>query len=149
MMGSHMNNQPNKMNPVLWFLFAIVLPIIIAGTLTFIVLSAAGLNVMGWMKETGSNIPVVSSFIKSDEEIKNEKILEELNETITKQKGEIDQLSRTINDLEYTIEQLEHENLKLENTLKNVEDEIDHQEIENTNNESDMLKKLTASFRKT
>lgn len=142
-----MSSQQNKMNPVLWFLFAIVIPIIIAASLTMIVLSAAGVNVMGWMKETGSNIPVVSTFVKTDEEIKNEELIEEMSATIASQKDEIEQLNQNIDDLEYTIEQLEQEITVLENRDQHDED-LTEENNEQMNEADDTIKKLSASFRK-
>lgn len=135
------------MNPILWFLFAIIIPIIIAVSLTIVVLSAAGINVMGWMKETGSNIPVVSSFIKTDEQIKSEELEAKLEATIATQKEEIEQLTQSIDNLEATIEQLERENIKLEKQNQSEEKKLEEIE-EQSNVKEDTLKKLSASFKK-
>lgn len=142
-----MNNQQKKMHPILWFLFAIIIPVLIAISLTIVVLSAAGFNVVGWMKETGSNIPVLSSVIKTDEEIKHEQIEQKLQDTITSQSEEIEQLTQHIENLEANIDQLEKEIIKLENKNQNEEKRLEEDE-ENLNLQADTIKKLSASFKK-
>ena len=63
-------NQTNKKktNPVLWVLFAIIIPLIIVIILIGVVLGVAGFNVIDWAKEKGSDIPVVSSFVSTEED---------------------------------------------------------------------------------
>src|SRR5690625_3371792 len=136
-----MNNQQKKMHPILWFLFAIIIPVLIAISLTIVVLSAAGFNVVGWMKETGSNIPILSSVIKKDEEIKHEQIEKKLQDTITSQSEEIEQLTQHIENLEANIDQLEKEIIKLENKNQNEEKRLEEDE-ENLNLQADTIKKL-------
>lgn len=136
------------MNPFLWFLFAIVFPILIAGTLMIIVLSAAGFPVTDWMKKTGSNIPVVSTFIKTDEEKGYEITIERLNKTIDKQKDEIEQLQQMVEDLTFMVSQLEDENLKLENKIESEEQLSNDDEENDETAETESIKKLTSSFRK-
>ncbi|HLQ98145.1 MAG TPA: hypothetical protein VK135_05590, partial [Candidatus Dormibacteraeota bacterium] len=67
-MAKDLSNKQKKTNPILWFLFAIVIPVIIALILTFIILMATGTDISGWAKNTGSKIPVISSFITTEEE---------------------------------------------------------------------------------
>jgi len=141
-MGKKMNSKTNKMNPVLWFLFAIIIPMIITALLTMTVLSAAGVNVFGWLKTTGTNIPVVSTFIKTDEELKIEESRKEMETTISDQRNKISQLNDQINDLESMIDHLEQEI----NTLETSHEKEDHPE--NFDDKSDTLNKLTSSFKK-
>src|SRR5699024_11702267 len=56
------------MNPFLWFLIAIIIPILFALILAYIIFSMAGVNVSSWVKDKASTIPVVSSMIITDEE---------------------------------------------------------------------------------
>lgn len=142
-----MSSKQNKINPILWFLFAIVIPVIIAISLTIVVLSAAGVNVVGWMKGTASNLPVVSSFVKTDEEIEEEKLEKKLRTTISNQEDEIEQLTETIESLELTIEQLEQEIVKLENRNQSEEQLLEEND-EDVQTKEDIIKKLSASFKK-
>src|SRR5690625_6226290 len=71
--GECMRNLNKKsVNPFLWFIFAIVIPVIIIISLTVLVLAIAGFDVSGWTKDKASNIPIVSSFITTEEEKKIE-----------------------------------------------------------------------------
>src|SRR5690625_5512256 len=72
--GECMRNLNKKsVNPFLWFIFAIVIPVIIIISLTVLVLAIAGFDVSGWTKDKASNIPIVSSFITTEEEKKDRK----------------------------------------------------------------------------
>lgn len=142
-----MTSKRKKMNPILWFLFAIVIPVLIALSLTVVVLSAAGFNVMGWMKGAATNIPVVSSFVKTDEEIEEEKLEEKLRSIISEQADEIEQLTQAIGNLEATIEQQDQEMIKLENKIDSEEKLLEENDEELKTNE-DTIKKLSASFKK-
>src|SRR5690625_4444893 len=130
-------------NPIVLFLFAIVFPLIITLGLAFIVLSVAGVNVTGWVKDKGANIPVVSTFVSSDEEIELERKLEKARETIEEQNAQLDDLNNEITSLENIVEELELENKKLKNRESDSEDNGTKQEA---NNEE--IKQAAASFRK-
>lgn len=146
-MAKDMSNKQKKTNPVLWFLFAIVLPIIIAFILTLIILTAAGADVSGWAKQTGSKIPVISSFITTEEE-KGYKIeIEKAERKISDQQIEIETLTNEINNLESIIEQLKQDIVKIENKTSN--DEKMNEENNNVlEQQKSQLKDLSASFKK-
>lgn len=139
------NNK--KMNPILWFLFAIVIPAIVAIVLIVVILSIAGVNVKDWAKQTGANIPIVSSFIET-EEAQNIEELEERLDHITKKKDtEIEDLNQTIENLESIIERLEQDKIKLENKYEgetNLEESADPDESKDEKS----LKTVSSSFRK-
>src|SRR5699024_2821440 len=128
-----------------WFIFAIVLSLSIVTVLAVVDLTLAGVNVMGWAKEKGSNVPVVSSFVKSEEETDLQIQLDQAKETIEQQKEEIKTLDLEIDSLEAIIDQQEQDITKLEK--KTISDE----QLNNPLNEdsgSDSLKQTAASFRK-
>src|SRR5699024_1428650 len=119
--------KKDKMNPLLWFLFAIIIPGIVVITVTTIILSIAGINVVDWAKKAGSNIPVVSSLVTEDEKTGNqqEKRTNVVNE---KKDEEIAALNVEISNLETTVENLEQDIIKLENreeTKQNAKKDID------------------------
>ncbi|MEN2766447.1 MotE family protein [Ornithinibacillus xuwenensis] len=133
--------EKEKMNPFLWFLFAIVIPIIIAITLTVIVFAVAGVNVVDWAKNTGNNIPVLSSIITTDEEARETQKEEDIQGRLDAKDAEIEQLTADNTNLESTIEQLEQEIVKLErdlNASSNVEDTTDETQ--------ETVKQISSSF---
>lgn len=136
-------NQANKKrNPFVILIFAVILPVILAGVLAFFVLSFAGFDVSGWMKEKGQNVPVISSMIKTDEEKDIERKLNNALETIDAQKERLEEYEKEIESMEDIIEELELENKKLQNRTKD-EDE-DGEKAEQTED----VKQAASSFRK-
>lgn len=139
-------NQNNKKNPILWLLFVVVLPTIIAGVIIVSILMLAGVDVGGWIKEA----PVISSFVKSDEEIEDEDSLLKAQEKIAEQAEEIEALNIEIKGLEDNIEQQEQDIVKLENK-NNSEDNLlkeDMNDGEDGEVEVNTIKKMASSFRK-
>lgn len=145
-------DRKKQLNPILWFLFAIIIPIIVVTTLVIFILSLANISVLDWAKDKGSNVPVISSIIKNKEEKQLEQKLTEANEMIEEQKGEIKSLSKEITTYKLTIEDLENL-LKIEQS-KNREDENESNETPNAdiNTEETIavngVEIATASFRK-
>src|SRR5690625_7456676 len=103
------NLNKKSVNPLLWLIFAIVIPIIIIISLTVLVLAIAGLDVSGWTKDKASKIPIVSSFITTEEEKKIEEIEQEMNELIENRETEIEQLKVENENLKGTVQRLHKE----------------------------------------
>ncbi|WP_337020410.1 MotE family protein [Oceanobacillus massiliensis] len=122
-MVENTNNQKKKMNPFLWFLFAIVIPVIILIALAVIVLGVAGFNVIDWAKEKGNDIPVVSEMVTTDEESSVEQEEQQVQAAMDDKNQEIEVLNQTIRDLEANVDQLEQENVKLENKQETTTEE--------------------------
>lgn len=139
------NNKKSSSNIILWFLFAIVIPIMVVGTLILFILSIVGVDVSGWLKEKGSQVPVVSSFIETDiEKDLTEKIMQ-LEGTIEKQQAEIKDLQSENDDLQATITDHEQEKEKIKNQEKSKA-ELAKTEKEDMQNQA--VKQASASFRK-
>src|SRR5699024_9006583 len=100
-------NKQERRNPLVWLLFAIVIPLMIVFVLLFFVLQIAGVDAGGWVKGTLSNTPVVSNLVMSSEDKDATKKGERANELIEDQKEEINDLTREIDSLEDIIAQLE------------------------------------------
>ncbi|MFC4023149.1 MotE family protein [Oceanobacillus longus] len=118
-------DDKKKMNPFLWFIFAIVFPLIIIITLVIVVMGVAGINVIDWAKEKGNTIPIISDVVTTDEE-KGIELEEQQAQAVNEDKdNEILELNQHITDLEATINLLEQEILKLENnqSVAGVEEE--------------------------
>ena|SRR5690625_94612 len=133
----------SKRNPLLLFLFAIVIPVILVLGLLIAILSISGIDVIGWTKDKGENIPVVSSFVQSKEEKKIESELTEANNKIKHQREEISDLQKEITSLEDVIEDLEMDITRLENR---TELGVDESDLELDINEE--VKQASSSFRK-
>ncbi|GGB30305.1 hypothetical protein F3157_13285 [Virgibacillus dakarensis] len=144
-----MGNQPKtqgkqKTNPIVWFLFAIVIPVIVAITLAIIIFTLAGVNVIDWVKNTGNNIPVISSFVTTDEEKNLQQTEEKMKAALEKKDEKIEELTQNVNDLEATIDKMEQEKLKLEN--RTTSDELDGSTTEQES-ENDTVKTISSSFK--
>lgn len=136
-----------RTNPVLWFLFAIVIPLIVAVTITIIVLIFVGVDVKGWIQETGSKIPIVSEFISTEEETTFKKDKEKADSKISEQQTEIESLNKEMTDLKATIESLELDVVKAENKLNNEINKLDN-EASSQDDANNMLKDMASSFKK-
>lgn len=137
-----MEKENKKLNPLLQILFAVVLPVLVAGILVVIVLMFLGVDVAGWTEEKLAKTPIVSSFVKTEGEKELLAKLEKSEETIESQK-------KTIEDLEEQVEYLEAEVDDLEIDLAKLENETDEKELEEANLSEDVdIKKLAGSFRK-
>jgi len=137
--------KKDKKNPLFRFFFAIIIPGIVVITVTVIILSIAGINVIDWAKKAGSNIPVVSSLITEDEKTGNQQE-EKTNAVNAKKDQEIATLNEENNNLEATVENLEQDILKLENKEKSEQNA--KKEVDDEDEAEDAVKKAASSFRK-
>lgn len=133
-----------KTNPILWILFAIVIPLMVVSVIAVFVLSLVGVDVTGWMKEKGSNIPVVSSLVTTDEEKDLQRQLEQANETIESQAEEIEALNQEIEHLEGIIEDLELDMERIENRNESEESLLEDSDL----TDEEEMKRVASSFRK-
>lgn len=121
-MAKKINTEKKKMNPILWFLFAIVIPISITIALVTIILMVAGVDVTGWLKDKGKDIPVISSFVDTEEEDNTAVADEHMKSTLDKKNAEIDELKKELQDKEAIIEKQEQDIVKLKNKQKSAEE---------------------------
>jgi len=110
-----MKKEKKKMNPFLWFLFAVIIPLAVVISILLIILNVAGVDVSGWTKDRVSSIPVLSSLVPEDEENTVEEDTEQVQTRVAEKDAEIDQLQEEIRGLETTIERLNQDIVKLEN----------------------------------
>lgn len=154
--------EEKKKNPILWLIFAVIIPVILALVIITVGLSFAGINVGGWVKDKASNIPIVSSVMKTDGEKqlelelanRNEEI-DELYDRIEDYRREIDSMESIIDDLEIDLEKArnsEKSDKELSSTDKS-EDKKDKDASDSKDDEKDLMveeeiKKAAASYRK-
>ncbi|HLR16128.1 MAG TPA: hypothetical protein VK144_09895 [Bacillota bacterium] len=144
--GSTNQQTEKKPNPIVWFFFAILIPVIVAIIITVVILSIAGVDVGAWAKETGSNIPVVSNFVKTDEEIALEDTREQHNKAMEGKEQEISELQNIVDEQTNTIETLTQEALKLEQQIKSSEHLDFEEDIDVDRDET--IKEMASSYRK-
>lgn len=145
-MAKKRTNEDKKPNMFIRILVAVVLPFIITVALTIFVLQLFGVDVLGWTEEKLAQTPIISSFVKTeDEKILSEK-LDKANETIETQKKEIEDLKAQIEQLEAEIENKEMEIAKLENE-KESQQNAENDAEDGTAQDVD-IKKLASSFKK-
>ncbi|TRM12402.1 hypothetical protein FH966_12260 [Lentibacillus cibarius] len=139
-MASKNIDQKKKSNPLLWFLFAIVLPFITVAIIAVIAFTIAGVDVAGWAKQTGSNIPGVSKMIDMDQEQREQHGNEELQEEVANKEDEVKALNRQIADLKSTIDEMEQKMEKLKNKNKTLS------EKEKSPSRTDYIQAISSSF---
>ncbi|WP_404452621.1 hypothetical protein LG329_00560 [Virgibacillus necropolis] len=135
-----------KSNPILWFLFAIVVPLIVAITIIIIICKVAGFDVIDWAKNTGNNIPVISSVISTEKEENEKRTKQTFKEKISAKDEKIDELKSNVTNLEDMVDQLEQEIVKLDNieTTQSKEEKAEESTVEDE--KSSQLKSMIASF---
>lgn len=141
-MAKEKTNKKKKMNPFLTIIFAVILPLAVALVLAIVVLSFLGVDVAGWTEDKLTKTPIVSSFVKTEDEKSLIAKVDKANDTIKTQNNVIEELESEIEQLEAQIDNMEIDMAKLENESK-IED------LEVTDIEEDVdIKKLASSFRK-
>jgi len=135
--------KKKKMNPVLWILFAIIIPLIIVIVIICVVLGLAGFSVFDWAEE--NDIPVISSLVSSEEDTNTEQEEERMTSLLTSKDEEIEQLNLEINDLQTNLTELEQELLKSENVSEPAE-EADAALSEDNPSSDDSVKQIVTSF---
>lgn len=132
--------KEKKKSPILLIIFAIIIPLMLTAGIVYIGLTLVGIDV----KDKLADVPVVSSFIKSNE-------VEQLEETIKKQEDLIASKDEEINDLSKDVESLRAIADDLELDLKKKEKSEQKNEKENIEDEEDgneALKRAASSYRK-
>ncbi|GAB3793966.1 MotE family protein [Virgibacillus kimchii] len=141
-MAEKMKNRKKKMNPVLWLLFAVIIPAIVVIGILLVILNVAGVNVSGWAKGQAGNIPVLSTLVGGNEESAYDEESGYLEERIAEKDAEIESLNKEIRELETTIERLNQDIVKLEN--RNEETAVEAIELEE---ENDTALSISGSFK--
>lgn len=144
-MEKDQKTEKKKMNPILWFLFAIVIPLLIAIVIAVIGFNMAGINVMNWVKEKGSTIPVVSTLIEAPEEESLKREQEQAAEQLAAKDEEIEQLNQQVNDMETTIDRMEEDAIKLKNRNRQNESTAELESEEETENNT--ISTIASSFK--
>src|SRR5699024_11202026 len=108
-LSNHVEQQKKKSNPLLWFIFAIIIPLIVTLILIYTILMLAGVDVNNWLKNTGKKIPVISSMITTEEELNFQELEQKYNSLKESRESEISTMTTDIENYEATINRLENE----------------------------------------
>lgn len=147
-MTNKKNNKTNRVNPLTWFLIAIVIPVVFAIILAYIIFSMAGVDAAAWVKDKVSTVPVVSSLVTTEEEKNYQEKNEKLQLAIEEKNNEVEQLTADVESLENVIEQLEKEVLKLKKSADVSNEDLDSDSPDGEgNNENDSLKQTSQTFK--
>lgn len=121
-LGEHMQKEEEQQySKIQWFFMVIFIPIIFALILFGVILNFMGVNVIEHAKQVGSNVPVLSNYVKTEEQLLEEEEkanIEELTEVVTLREKEIDQLKDKIVAKEIEINSLLEEIKMLMNELE-------------------------------
>ncbi|WP_139193114.1 MotE family protein [Anaerobacillus alkalilacustris] len=109
-----LKNTEQKYSKFQWFVMVIFIPIMFAILLFSIILSFMGISVVDQAKQVASNIPVLSNYVKTEEQI----IADE-------EKGNIDELMAIINARETELALLEQKLLTKEEEVQSLLNEIE------------------------
>ncbi len=116
-MTSIKQEKKGKKNPILWLTLFVFVPLLIIIVLVIGIFLMADGDILGWVKKQGSSIPVVSTFINSEEEDQLEEKLLKAENKIGMQEEEIEILQTEVNQMEQEIEDLQRENKKYEKII--------------------------------
>lgn len=119
-------DKSRKVNPFLWFLFAVIIPVAVVVSLVFVILNIAGFDAFNWLKEKGSNVPIVSNMISTDDAEQQQSTEMHLQQVIEEKDEKIEELTQSMNDQEVKIQELEREITQLEKS------ELDNKDLEET-----------------
>lgn len=137
--------EKKKRNPLLWFIFAVMIPLLITVALTVLILMFSGVDIGGWAKKIGSKIPIVSSLIQEDEKSQESSAEErsQKDEEIKLLKNQVVDLEKQNNDLKQTNAKMKNEN-ESNNNLNLDSEEIEDEQEEET---STTVKEIANSFK--
>lgn len=146
-METKQGKKHNKTNPILWFLFAIIIPLTLAISLTLFILNLSGVDVTGWTKDKLSQVPVVSVFVTNSETQEFENKIERTESKVEQKSSEIETLTQTKEELEAQITKLEDKISKMESEQRNdLTASVDVEEQENRDKQT--YKNMASSFKK-
>lgn len=137
-MAKKEKDKNRKINPFLWFLFAVVIPVSVVISIVLVILNIAGFNTFDWLKEKGNNVPIVSNMISKDDEEPQQSTEMHLQKVIEEKDKKIEDLNQSMDDQEAQIQELEREITRLEKNDSDTKNLQETKELE----EEDSNKKV-------
>ncbi|MCH1623782.1 MotE family protein [Fredinandcohnia quinoae] len=123
-----METTEKDYSKIQWFLFVIFIPTLFTVILVIVLLSVAGVNTLGMVKDFAEKVPVISNLFTEEEKAteKNEKTEEKvvkLQTEISKKKESIDKLEKSLTTKQEEIDSLKLEISKLTNELTSLQED--------------------------
>ncbi|WP_053219666.1 MotE family protein [Virgibacillus senegalensis] len=137
-MASKSEHEKKKPGILQWLLF-ILIPLILAGTIAIIIMIAAGIDVSGFAKKYGSQIPGVSSLVSEETEY-GEAEQQRLTAAIDSRDEQIDQLESELEAREADIEDLNEQINTLHQQLETQQEAAEEEPASN------VIKDISTSF---
>jgi flagellar protein FlbB len=106
---------------LLWFLFVVLIPLLFAITLTLVIMTVAGVNVLDAAKQYGEKIPGISQLIQ-DEQKTSEQILKD---RLIEQKATLEEKTLQVKKLEQELENKQKEIDSLKNEIERLNAEME------------------------
>ncbi|WP_158633973.1 MotE family protein [Radiobacillus deserti] len=130
----------------LQWLFIIIIPLVFAITLTGIIMTIAGVDVLNQAKNIANHVPGLSSIIDTEEEVKQataekraEDSKEQVETAVASKNEEIEALKSSLQEKEAEVDELTQEVAKLSSQLE-------EQNKTNEEEQQNVLKDVSASF---
>lgn len=116
-MAARQGNQNKKVRFTQW-LFLIIIPLILAISIAFIILSILDLNPGAKIKEVANQIPVINQMVTTEEEAESERREDQLHSQITTLKTDKAELEANLSAQELELDQLNQEIVRLNHLLE-------------------------------
>ncbi|APC48630.1 hypothetical protein GLV94_09910 [Virgibacillus halodenitrificans] len=139
-MSKQNKTDKKKLNPIIWFIFAVIVPLVVIITITVVILSMAGVNVIDWTKDKLAHIPGASTLVSSNEDEKKQVDTDKSQSQVTQREKEIKELNQQVDDLKTINNRLEQKIVKLEKNTSNPS-------MEEDSKESTMVETMSQSFK--
>ncbi|WP_226578767.1 magnesium transporter MgtE N-terminal domain-containing protein [Halobacillus litoralis] len=140
-MAKNIQNKETKGRSFLKVLIAIGVPMIFLLTITFIILTLMGVNVVKETEKIAQKMPVISSILPSEETTASStEEYDRLQAVIANQEAEIEQLKQEADNKDAKIEEKDQQLMQLEADLK------EKNSSEETTEENETAQVLAASF---
>ncbi|WP_163530570.1 MotE family protein [Halobacillus ihumii] len=145
-MANKMKHDQEKGSKLQWFFFVLVVPALFALTLTVVVLTIMGVNVVEKAESYANQIPGLSTLVSTSDESQNMRQTEQFETVIAEHNEKIDQLQQQVEDKQLTIDELHQQIEQLETDLESALAASDEQQTEDSSAGSDPMREMAVSF---
>ncbi|AIF45466.1 MotE family protein [Virgibacillus sp. SK37] len=139
-MSKQNKTDKKKLNPIIWFIFAVIVPLVVIITITLVILSMAGVNVMDWTKDKLAHIPGAATLVSGNENEKPQVDTNKIRSQVSQKEKEIKELNQQVDDLKTINNRLEQKIVKLEKNTSNPSLEEDSEGL-------NMIETMSQSFK--
>ncbi|WP_221564301.1 MotE family protein [Alkalihalobacillus sp. TS-13] len=124
-----------KSNKVLWFLLVVVIPLLFAASLSVIIFSLMGVNLIEKGKNYAANVPVVSNWVEIEKDAG-----ESNEELLISMESQIKTLQKQIEDAEKAVLEKDDEIKEHQSDIALLKDQLQKKEEDQTQKNESMAK---------